>query len=374
MIKLTRAQFIDRSNITHENKFDYSKVNYINSTTKVIIACKLHGTFEQTPNNHMIGQGCPKCGEIKKVEKTTKTQEQYVEKVNKVHNYAYDYTKTQYVHNGEKITITCGIHGDFQQVAYQHTFGQGCPACGRIKTIKSHTKDTEWFLEKSIIKHDNFYNYDKTNYMDSDTKLTITCHIHGDFEQRPVDHVRGHGCAKCAFTKGGNDRKLTTKEFIDKSNLVHNYFYTYPKAIYIDAPTKVIVTCPIHGDFAQKAGNHIHGRGCRKCGTLKAGFGFSRTKFIKQADARACTFYILRCFDENEEFYKIGITMNTTQERYYGATKMPYNYEVISEVKGSAGFIWDLEKEEKRGLKEFHYQPLIEFGGYRTECFIKYKK
>ena len=52
---------------------------------------------------------------------------------------------------------------------------------------------------------------------------------------------------------------------------------------------------------------------------------------------------------------------------------MPYEYEIISEIKGSAGFIWDLEVGEKRKLKEFKYQPKIEFKGSKTECFTKYK-
>lgn len=66
--------------------------------------------------------------------------------------------------------------------------------------------------------------------------------------------------------------------------------------------------------------------------------------------------------------------MNTVRRRYNSSRDMPYNYEIISEIFGEAGFIWDLEKEEKRKLKKFKYQPKIEFGGSLTECFIKYKK
>lgn len=374
MGKLTTKIFIERSSEKHDNFYDYSETHYVNNRTKVIIICPIHGQFLQNPHNHWNGQGCNECGKIRAAEKNTKTQEQYIEKVNKVHNYAYDYTKTIYVHNGEKVTITCKTHGDFDQVAYSHAYGQGCPKCGGLSTANSHRYDTDIFIDKSNKKHNFLYGYSKTNYIDSNTKVVIECPIHGDFAQIPSDHLVGSGCPKCAFIRVGNDRKLTTKEFIHRSKLTHDNFYFYDKTEYVDAFTKVIITCPIHGDFEKTASTHIYGGGCQKCGVIKGGFGFSRSEFIKKANEKVCTFYTLRCFNENEEFYKIGITMNSIHERYHGITKMPYEYEIISEVKGSAGFIWDLEVAEKKKLKGFNYQPLLKFGGAQTECFTQYKK
>jgi hypothetical protein len=374
MGKLTTKMFIKRSSEKHNNFYDYSKSSYINSKTQVIITCPIHDDFSQIASNHWNGQGCPKCGKIKLIEKNTNTQEQFIEKVNKVHNYTYDYTKTNYIHNGDKITITCKIHGDFEQKAYVHTAGNGCQKCGRLATANSHRYDTGTFIEKSNEKHNFLYNYSKVNYINSEEKVIIECSIHGDFKQRPADHLSGIGCRKCAFIKVAGYKKLTTQSFIEKSNKVHNNIYSYNKTNYKDAFTKVTITCPIHGDFNKIASAHIYGGGCQKCGFIKGGFGFSRSEFIKKAKERVCTFYTLRCFNEKEEFYKIGITMNSTQERYYGMTKMPYKYEVLSEVKGSARFIWDLEVEEKKKLREFNYQPLLKFGGAQTECFKQYKK
>ena len=88
---------------------------------------------------------------------------------------------------------------------------------------------------------------------------------------------------------------------------------------------------------------------------------------------RVCTFYTIRCFNEDEEFYKIGRTMDVVEKRYSGNKAMPYEYEVISETKDSAGFIWDLERDEKRKLKSLHYIPELYFGGSKTECFTDYK-
>jgi hypothetical protein len=148
-------------------------------------------------------------------------------------------------------------------------------------------------------------------------------------------------------------------------------FYNYSNTEYIDINTSLTITCPIHGDFEQRPADHLSGHGCSKCGNESH---WKRSDYIKKAKGKICTFYTLKCFNENEEFYKVGITMNTIKARYRHTKLMPYNYEIISEIYGEAGEIWDMEVEEKRKLKEFHYLPKIEFGGHKTECFTQYKK
>ena len=63
--KLNSEEFIKKAKKTHGNKYDYSKINYINSQTTVSILCRKHGTFKQTPNSHLANHGCPKCNESK---------------------------------------------------------------------------------------------------------------------------------------------------------------------------------------------------------------------------------------------------------------------------------------------------------------------
>lgn len=58
-------KFIQDANIIHNDNYDYSLVNYVGSKIKIKIKCKKHGVFEQTPNSHLQGQGCPKCSESK---------------------------------------------------------------------------------------------------------------------------------------------------------------------------------------------------------------------------------------------------------------------------------------------------------------------
>ena len=61
--KLNTSEFIAKARLIHGDKYDYSKVEYKNYSTKVCIICREHGEFRQTPNNHLFGTGCPICPE-----------------------------------------------------------------------------------------------------------------------------------------------------------------------------------------------------------------------------------------------------------------------------------------------------------------------
>ena len=57
----SKEEFIKRANEKHGDKYNYSKVDYVNNQAKVCIICPEHGEFWQTPNSHLNGVGCPKC-------------------------------------------------------------------------------------------------------------------------------------------------------------------------------------------------------------------------------------------------------------------------------------------------------------------------
>lgn len=125
MEKLTNAEFIEKANIKH-GSYTYEKTKYINSSTKVTITCPIHGDFEQRPNDHLKGCGCPSCGVAIK----TKTKMTFIEEAAKQHLNKYLYLNTVYVNSYTKVTITCPIHGDFEQIPYDHLRKKvGCPGC-----------------------------------------------------------------------------------------------------------------------------------------------------------------------------------------------------------------------------------------------------
>jgi hypothetical protein len=129
-VKGSTDSFIKKAILIHREKYDYSKTNYTITKDKVIIICKTHGEFTQTPNNHLMGSGCPQC-----VPNFKKTAEQFILKANKIHDKKYDYSKVEYVVSHSKVTIICKTHGEFTQTPSSHLWGRGCPQCGDLKKL-----------------------------------------------------------------------------------------------------------------------------------------------------------------------------------------------------------------------------------------------
>lgn len=202
-MKLTSEDFIKNANIIHENKYDYSKTNYINSYTKVCIICPIHGEFWQTPSNHIHSQqGCPKCKYKRSSDTKTKNTEYFITKSIEKHGDKYDYSKVNYIGCYEKVCIICPIHGEFWQAPCRHIQGQGCPKCGRIKNDSYKYKTQEEFLKLAKSIHGETYDYSKVKYIKGGEKVCIICPIHGEFWQTPFNHTHHRcGCPKCKSSK-----------------------------------------------------------------------------------------------------------------------------------------------------------------------------
>lgn len=133
------------------------------------------------------------------------------------------------------------------------------------------------FIEKAQRVHGGKYDYSRTIYVDSRTKVAIVCPEHGEFEQLASSHLSGNGCPCCARVwsdehkqnlreSSRKSRGMTTEEWIEKAKAVHGDKYDYSQTIYVNQRTNVKIVCPIHGVFEQKADSHIRGYGCRLCG------------------------------------------------------------------------------------------------------------
>ena len=125
---MTENNFINIASDIHNNKYDYSMVDYINSHKKVKIICKEHGIFEQSPYHHLQRQECSKCSGKYKY-----TTEEYISRVDTIHNNKYDYSLVDYINNYTKIKILCKKHGIFEQSPISHASGIGCPICCESK-------------------------------------------------------------------------------------------------------------------------------------------------------------------------------------------------------------------------------------------------
>lgn len=124
------------------------------------------------------------------------TKEEFIEKAEAVHGRGtYDYSKVVYVNNNTKVEIVCPKHGSFWMLPRVHTAGHACPKC------KGVGSDREYFIEKAMALHGDKYSYDKVEYINTKTRVTVTCPIHGDFLIKPNAHLGGHGCYECAKQK-----------------------------------------------------------------------------------------------------------------------------------------------------------------------------
>lgn len=126
--KYTIARFEE---LWGKNKFDYSEFEYKGTVTPSTIICKKRGhKFEMRPNNHLGGQGCPRCGKKRASKTLYSNTAKFVEKARECHGDKYGYEKVDYRSAKEGVEIFCPDHGFFTQIPNTHLSGSGCPKCG----------------------------------------------------------------------------------------------------------------------------------------------------------------------------------------------------------------------------------------------------
>lgn len=273
--------FIEKCNKIHNYKYDYSKVEYKNCSEKICIICKEHSEFWQTPKDHLSGRGCPICGRLNSIKNRTKTKEQFIKDAINIHGNRYDYSKTDYKNCDEKVCIICKEHGEFMLTPTHHLSGEGCRLCGINQRSIKNRKDKIHFINRAKIIHNDNYDYSNLVYNGINEELEIVCKTHGIFKQLALNHLHGEGCPICGQQSSIKNRTKTLEEFIGKANIVHKNKYDYSKSIYNGSDIKLIITCPIHGDFEQQPGNHLQGQGCKKCFKDKSNVEYEILEFIK---------------------------------------------------------------------------------------------
>lgn len=285
-------EFIQKANLKHDSKYDYSDTEYINSRTKVNIKCLKHGIFSKTPTNHLNGQGCPECSKenfvpvVRHID-AEQLKKNFVEKARKIHGDKYDYSKSEYVKNSVKIKILCPEHGEFIKIPSEHLIGSGCPQCLKNKPHKL-TYTTEKYVSLAKKKYGDKYDYSKTNYKTSRDDITITCPNHGDFQKNAQHHLSGGGCPQCNGFKSSEkrDRYDGVHEFLIRSKDIHNNLYDYSEVNYVNSFTKIDIICPVHGKFEQVPYDHVRGAGCKTCAidALKLINSYTHEQFIEKSN------------------------------------------------------------------------------------------
>jgi len=134
----TKSEFVIVSNEIHNNRYTYDNAVYINDNEKVLITCSIHGDFPQSPANHHMGDGCPKCARMLKSLNSRRSHAEFVRLASLKHDNKYTYDNVKYFANCIKISITCSHHGDFSQLPTMHLRGQGCPKCAAKKLYRKY--------------------------------------------------------------------------------------------------------------------------------------------------------------------------------------------------------------------------------------------
>ena len=219
---LSQEEFIRKAREVHGDKYDYSKVIYNGNKKKICIICPIHGEFWQIAGNHLRGYGCQKC--VRSIYDT----ESFTYKANITHHNKYDYSKVKYEEYDKPVCIIChkkdenGIeHGEFWQTPHGHTQGNGCPKCAIEGIQLQYRMTTQEFIKKAEEVHGDKYDYSKVEYVNCNTPICIICPIHGEFWQKPHNHLTGSGCILC------NESRCETK--VRKILLSNDIHFEYQK-------------------------------------------------------------------------------------------------------------------------------------------------
>lgn len=360
MRKLTQEEFISKCKEKHGDKYDYSKVSYVNISTKINIICKYHGEFIQIAKNHKDGQGCPTCSGRIIIDKSN-----YMKKFN-TDVYDYSLVEDKVLKNSDRLKIIdkktgliyiqslkhhkngksptkiesnslvkklSEIHNNtFEYVIEKETYY----STDKIKIINRKTKDEfyyrvdrhlsgmkpnkvtlNYFLIKAKEVHGDKYDYSLIKLIKSNSdKVEIICKEHGIFKQRVSNHINlSDGCPKCVGVG-----KWNTNLLIEEFKKVHNDKFDYSKIEFKNIDEKVQIICKEHGPFYQNIHKHLNGQGCRFCESNSKGEEYVKMwldelniKYIRQHSFDTCRYINRLSFDFYLPDYNICIEFDGEQ-------------------------------------------------------------
>ena len=268
---------------------------------------------------------------------TKLTTRDFIERAHTICGKKYSYVNSNYKGNKIPIEIICSKHGSFWQKPNNHLTGQGCPMCGFIAISNQKLKSTEQFIKDATKIHHDIFTYKYTNYRGALIPVIITCKQHGNFSQRPNDHLNGSGCPSCARVQ-----KLSNKNFLDRISKIHKKF-SYPDLNIVNSKTKIKIICPTHGKFFQTPESHLLGQGCPVCQESK-GEKRIRTYLEEHHKTFFSQYKILECKNKKS---------------------LPFDFAIFNDQHQLLGLI------EYQG--EQHYIPKS-FGGEKIIANVKFIK
>lgn len=265
--KKHEEKFFKKIEKYNTKNYGVTKIIYKNTQTPIILTCNLHGDFSVIPHNLRKEIICPEC---KKELERKKLGENFFKKCQKKFKYRFDYSESMYINNTTPIKIYDKIKKEFffQTPSSHYKSITGNPNEKNDNLRKKNQMGKEEFVRRAKEIHGNKYDYSKVVYINNRTFVKIICPIHGEFLQKPSDHLEGAGCHKC-WREGQSIRQSMGKEeFVKRAKAIHGEKYDYSKVQYKNNMTKICINCPEHGDFLQYPVLHLKGYGCKKCNSI----------------------------------------------------------------------------------------------------------
>ena len=377
-IRKDNSFFIIKAKEVHGDRYDYSKVNYTGNDKPVEIICSEHGSFLQVPSSHYSGSGCPRC-----IRRTFDTLSEVWESIDETLTSSWKLISSHDNVNfkiTDKVKIFCTKHNEFfNSNIYALLKRRSC--CNlTLKSLISdgQKKDSSSYRRHILEAHGNTYEY--PNYPNGLVgvydKIDILCKHHGVFEQTLYHHIsRKQGCPECSNRTRGlyktekwltkaTDKILKELKLDDSCAFVSNCNVKGSKDHFT-------FNCKEHGNFGKSFGNFMQGQRCPDCNVFE---GWGKKSYIERGKAfyeGKSNIYLIRVYNENESFYKVGITFHHDLKKRFTKHEMPYRYEKIMTINADVEEIVDFEMNVHKTNKPYHYAPEVKFGGSVRECFTK---
>lgn len=258
--KRTHEEFIKLMQSIHPNIQVLG--TYKGGHIKIKCRCTIDGhIWEAEPASLLSGRGCPICGEKQRIQKQTKTHEQFIQELQEV-NPDIEVLGT-YVTNKTKIKVRCRLDGhEWETIPKSLLRGHGCHICGRKKADEQQRKTHEEFMKEFNIKNPHAkYIQIKGTYVGRKTKILCKCKIdEHEWTTRPNDLLNGQGCPKC-----GGTMKKTHEQFIKELQQINQDIEVL--GTYVNSQTKIKCRCKIDGyEWETKPNALLNEHGCPKCG------------------------------------------------------------------------------------------------------------
>ena len=335
---VTTKTFIEKAIEIHGDRYNYSQVEYVKSNEKVIIICKKHKEFLQSPHDHIIGRGCPHC----KNNYSIKSEEKFYQQLKDREFIMIG----EYINTEIPVNIICKNGHVSCKSPNSFMGGAGCAKC--VGTCPKQAEENFRIeAEKRNIKI-------LGPYINNRIRIECQCEKGHIFYTASKPFIMGSGCPKCAGTCPEQAKENTYLEAQKR-----NIDILSP---YVKANIKMSFKCHCGNTFKMTPSHFKGGHGCSNCS--KAGFKFYEPAY----------FYVFKLEKDKNEGIGYGITNNTKirfRQHRFTFRETNTNATLLSVFHFESGL--DAQKIEcvlKQQIEN------INFGidGFKSECLsIEYK-